>query len=232
MTEHNFRTQRTARYFTSGEASEKITTCWIVLHGYAQSAEEFILPFAHLHNENTLIVAPEGLSRFYRKSYSEVVASWMTRAQRVGEVEDYTTYLSSVYRQTIPKCAKNVQIIFLGFSQGSTTLTRWLAAKKPHFHHAIIWGWVLPEDIIYTKLHKYLKNKHLWLVCGDEDQLVSREMWAKNIDFAEKQALPFQEICLEGAKHEVTAYLVDAVKEKIATMPLHSDINKLGMCEK
>jgi predicted esterase len=215
--EHNIRTQRTARYFTSGEASEKITTCWIVLHGYAQSAEEFILPFAHLHNENTLIVAPEGLSRFYKKSYNEVVASWMTRAQRLGEVEDYTTYLSSVYRQIIPKCAQDVQIIVVGFSQGSTTLTRWIAAKKPHFHHAIIWGWTLPEDIDYPKLAKYLKNKQLWLVCGDADPLVSREAWAKNIDFATKQALPFQEISLEGAKHEVLPPLVDTIKTTIAT---------------
>jgi hypothetical protein len=99
--------QNPAPYFTDGEASEKITACWIILHGYAQSAQEFILPFAHLHNENTLIVAPEGLSRFYRKSYSEVVASWMTRAQRMCEVEDYIICISSVYRKRNKYIAKN-----------------------------------------------------------------------------------------------------------------------------
>jgi predicted esterase len=213
--EHSIRTPRTARYFTLGEPSEKITTCWVVCHGYAQSGDEFIAQFSQLHNENTLIIAPEALSRFYKKMGNEVVASWMTRAQRVGEIEDYTTYLSAIHRKFIPKCAKNVEIILLGFSQGSTTLMRWLSVKKPRFHHAIIWGWTLPEDIDYAIMRSYLKNKQLWLVVGEKDQLLSQENWIKNIAFATAQALPFKEIRLEDTKHEVTSALIDRVKNEI-----------------
>jgi predicted esterase len=215
MTEHAIRTLRTARYFTLGEPSEKITTCWVVCHGYAQNGTSFIEQFAHLHNENTLIIAPEGLSRFYKKSSSEVVASWMTSAQRLGEIEDYTAYLSTIHRKFIPKCAKNVEIILLGFSQGSTTLARWLSVKQPRFHHAIIWGWMLPEDIDYAAMRNYLKNKQLWLVVGEKDQLLSQENWIKNIAFATSQGLPFKEIRLEDTKHEVTSVLIDRVKNEI-----------------
>jgi hypothetical protein len=45
-----------------------------------------------------IIIAPEGLSRFYRKGFSgDVVASWMTKDDRLDDMEDYVRYLNDLH---------------------------------------------------------------------------------------------------------------------------------------
>ena len=45
-------------------------TIWIVFHGYGQLAKFFLRKFNLLFEDNTLIVAPEGLNHFYLKGFS------------------------------------------------------------------------------------------------------------------------------------------------------------------
>src|SRR5438477_56805 len=70
-------------------------------------------------------VAPEGLSRFYlTESPAErrVGASWMTREDRLHEIDDYVRYLDGVYGNVVPR---NARVTALGFSQGTATVCRW-----------------------------------------------------------------------------------------------------------
>lgn len=91
--EHHLTVERTARYWTLGEA-ESAEEVWVVLHGYKQLARRFIRRFKPLDNGRRLIVAPEGLSRFYvspsegRHGVASVVgATWMTREDRRAEID-------------------------------------------------------------------------------------------------------------------------------------------------
>ena len=114
MQKIEFPVHKTARVFVLGSV-EKATDVWIVLHGYAQLANTFLSEFEHLANGHTAIVAPEGLHRFYRKGfYGDVVASWMTKEDRLTDIQDYVNYLNNLV-QSFPKSVQNVHV--LGFSQ-------------------------------------------------------------------------------------------------------------------
>jgi hypothetical protein len=57
----------------------------------------FIQKFKELASENTLIVAPEALSRFYLNGFSgRVGATWMTKEARDTEILDYLNYLNKL----------------------------------------------------------------------------------------------------------------------------------------
>jgi hypothetical protein len=90
MVKKNIIVTKTARYFISGEPSESIEQVWFVCHGYAQLANYFIRNFEILNDGKNLIIAPEGLNRFYWKGFSDrVVASWMTKEDREDDIKDY-----------------------------------------------------------------------------------------------------------------------------------------------
>lgn len=120
MPEHHVKVSRTARYFTIGECSEKTRNVWIVCHGYGQLASYFIRNFESLTTQgDTLIVAPEALSRFYLAGTGgRVGATWMTREDRLHEITDYLDYLDTLLLTISQPLPADVKVFVLGFSQG------------------------------------------------------------------------------------------------------------------
>src|SRR4051812_20505745 len=101
---HHIRVERTARYFTIGATDSAPKSIWFILHGYAQLAGVFIRFFGDLADDETLIVAPEALNRFYLLNPDQaaakdrpVGATWMTREDRESEINDYVEYLDALY---------------------------------------------------------------------------------------------------------------------------------------
>ncbi len=132
MTEHHLTVSRTARYYTIGELSHKTTHIWFCLHGFGQLAAYFSKKFTDLDDGKTLVVVPEGLSRLYlHGKYERVGASWMTREDKEHEIDDYISYLNTLYDSVLNgRNATNFHITLLGFSQGAATVCRWLNASE------------------------------------------------------------------------------------------------------
>jgi len=106
--EHHIRVARTGRYFTLGSADTHLREIWLVCHGYRQLARRFLRRFADLDDGNRLIVAPEGLSRFYLHDTEgrhgkevPVGATWMTREDRENEISDYVGFLDGVLDEVL-----------------------------------------------------------------------------------------------------------------------------------
>src|SRR5690606_29110285 len=104
MREQHTTVPRTARYYTLGRAGPELGQVWFVCHGYGQLAARFIRRFRGLDNGRRLIVAPEALSRFYVGDHggphgpeSRVGATWMTREDRLREIDDYVRYLDLLH---------------------------------------------------------------------------------------------------------------------------------------
>ena len=97
--------QRTARYYTLGGGSAAPRDVWFVLHGYGQLAGDFIRYFSDLAADDSLVVAPEAMNRFYLVTTETsapardrpVGATWMTREDRDSEIADYVEYLDALY---------------------------------------------------------------------------------------------------------------------------------------
>ena len=176
--EHHLTVPRTARYQQLGEFSAATRQLWIVAHGYGQLAEYFIRHFELLLAADpigTVIVAPEGLSRFYLRGTSgRVGASWMTRADRLTEIADQTTYLTQLLHQLLRQCPPATRVVVLGFSQGTATVSRWLAGHPEGYrpHQLVLWAGSFPEDIELGAA-RLLHELPVALVCGERDHYVS-----------------------------------------------------------
>ncbi len=203
MEAHHIKVEKTAHYYTIGKAGPQIKKFWIVCHGYGQLASTFIESFRALEAEDTFILAPEGLSRFYWGGFvGPVVATWMTSKDRLDEIADYCNYLQGLYDHYLPQFAEDVQINLLGFSQGTATQCRWLHRLQPRFDRLLLWAGLLPDDLDFTPLADYLNSGELHFVYGLQDQFLTEDRLKWQTDFAQKNGLNFQPHSFDG-KHRV-----------------------------
>jgi len=210
MQHHTIYITRTAHYYTLGTPGPAVRQFWIVCHGYAQLAEEFLENFRLLDTGKNLVVAPEGLNHFYRKGFDGPVgANWMTRHQRLSEIQDYSNYLQAVYEHYLPQLPDDVRIIILGFSQGTATVCRWALEKQPRFHNLLLWAGLPPEDLDYAAHKDYLSDKNLYLLYGTHDPFLTPDRMNTVQDIEDKNDIDFGERSFEGG-HEI---LPETLKE-------------------
>jgi len=183
---HHLRVQRTARYYTLGGASPERATIWFLLHGYGQLAGEFIRYFSDLATDDSLLVAPEAMNRFYLASTDKssgrdrpVGASWMTREDRASEIADYVEYLDALSDETVGNGVRPA-INVVGFSQGGATATRWVTHGRAHIDRLILWGSLLPPETDLSPGHA-LRRARLTLVMGNQDQYVDEAAFAAEL---------------------------------------------------
>jgi predicted esterase len=180
--EHHLAVTRTARYHTLGEPSAALREVWFVLHGHAQLSGYFIRHFAALDDGTRMVVAPEGLNRFYLEQthwkgagQARVGATWMTREDRLIEIEDYVRYLDALYNATFAEVARaQVRFVVLGFSQGVATACRWLARGDARADTLVLWAGPLPAELDATTAAR-LRTLKVIRVMGDADEMATPE---------------------------------------------------------
>ena len=200
---HALSVTRTAHYATLGEPGPQVRKLWLVTHGYGQLAKTFVNRFTGIMDEQTLVVAPEGLSRFYWGGFDgPVVASWMTREDRLDEIADFCNMLDQLYEHYVPLCHPEVEIILLGFSQGTATIVRWIMRSFPKFDYLMLWAGQLPEDLDYEPHLKYFETKKLFFAYGDEDPFISPKRKLLMDQILRESKLSFQPVPYVGV-HKV-----------------------------
>ena len=172
--EHHLKISRTARFYTLGELNENTKQIWFVLHGYGQLAQYFIKKFKGIVDENTFIVAPEALSRFYLdEQFTRVGATWMTREMREIEIEEYIDYLNKIYDNLlIDKDLTNIEVNILGFSQGCATAGRWLGAGHIKCNKLLFWAGFFANGVQEIIDPKKLENIETFYVYGTKDEFI------------------------------------------------------------
>lgn len=171
-----------ARYYTLGEITPATQKVWFVFHGYGQLAQYFLRKFSPLQNNETCIIAPEGLSHFYLEDVAsrsqtgntKVGATWMTRENRLADIENYIMYLNQIFNKEISISFKG-QITLCGFSQGAATASRWALNGNVSFHRLILWAGIFPPDMDFKKGHEILSNKDVVEVYGNKDPFLTDE---------------------------------------------------------
>ncbi len=194
-----FKVARTAHCYVMGPTDGTATELWIACHGYGQLAKHFICRFDVVQDDHRLIVAPQGLSLYYTKGLNKQPgASWMTRENRLDEIEDYATWLQIVYGHFVGQCASCPRIILFGFSQGCATVMRWIVRCRPHFDVLMLWAGLTPEDIDYKPLHPYFAERQLWQAWSPQDEFLptARQQWQHQ--FNSMQGLNFTYFIYKG----------------------------------
>ena len=202
---HHLRVQRTARYYTLGGASPERRSIWFVLHGYGQLAGEFVRYFNDIASDDSLIVAPEALNRFYLIQADKVPArdrpvgaTWMTREDRASDIADYVEYLDVLYDDVVGASATpSLAINVIGFSQGAATATRWITHTNRRLDRLVLWGGLLPPETEVTP-GQSLRRSRLTLVAGSRDQYVMPPAFAAERARLDAARLPYDVIQFDG----------------------------------
>lgn len=208
LQEHHLTIPRTARYYVLGESARAPAEIWMVCHGYGQLAGRFLAQLDGLDDGRRLIVAPEGLSRFYVDSTgpaSKVGASWMTREDRVGEIEDYVRYLDAVYDAAFrPVDCEGTSLTVFGFSQGAATASRWAVRSRRKVDRLVLWAGLLPPDVEPGAHQAALNALDLVFVLGDRDGFTGGAALAEQQAALKRAAVRYRLITFDGG-HRIDA---------------------------
>ncbi len=205
MQERFLPTLRTARYFTIG--LEQAAEVWIVCHGYGQLAARFLERFRPIAEDQRYVVAPEGLSRFYLSETAverRVGASWMTREDRLHEIDDYVRYLDALHNEV---AAGKMKVTALGFSQGTAAVCRWaVLGIGAQIDRLIIWGGEVPPDLDLgdPRAVERLRQTRLTLVYGDRDEFFTAKVVAATEARLREHDIRYELLSYEGG-HEIDA---------------------------
>lgn len=184
ITPHALVVPRTARYYTLGPTHGFPRELWFVCHGYGQLAGRFLRQFTPLDDGSRLLVAPEALSRFYldpiplrrRDPSPRIGASWMSREDRGAEIADYVAYLEKLQVEIRhPLAGAAPRLVVLGFSQGTATVCRWLAASDLRVDQLVLWGGTIPPELDLAAWSSRLHDAAITLVAGDDDEYATPE---------------------------------------------------------
>lgn len=188
--------ERHARVALLGD-EEQAGEAWLVLHGYGMTAQGILHWFRAAQRPGRLLVAPEGLSRFYQeaKGLRTVGASWMTREDRDHEMADQLGYLERVAERWL---TGRRRLEVHGFSQGVAVGFRWVAAGPRAIDRLVGWGSPSPSEVEPADLVGPLAGGSTHLVIGERDRFFSPELVAGDADRLRRGGLPVELIRVAG----------------------------------
>lgn len=206
MEERFIRVPRTARYHVLGEAATA-KRLWIVLHGYGQLARYFLHKFEGLQKD-LLIVAPEGLSRFYVDTdHKRVGATWMTREDREHEIQDHVEYLDLLAAELSDQVPNGTGIGVLGYSQGVATACRWTMLGKTKIDRLVLWSGSLPMELDRTTLRDKFSNTTISVIYGTKDLVVPKAVADRSVALFATAGIAHECLSFDGA-HELETVLL------------------------
>lgn len=219
MHEHHMSVMRTARYFTLGDTSRGVAEVWFVCHGYGQLAGRFLRHFEPLGAAGRLVVAPEALSRFYVEDTTvpaadrKVGATWMTREDRLSEIDDYVRYLDALYAEVFRTAERSrARVTALGFSQGAATVSRWAALGRSQLDHVVLWAGELPPDLALAAARDRLRGVRFTLVHGTRDEFITRKVADAIAARLREHDIPYSVRTFEGG-HELDESVLKQLAE-------------------
>jgi len=206
MQSHDLSFEFKARYYTLGDLGPSTKSIWFVLTGYGQLAAYFIRKFEILKDNNIFVIAPEALSRFYvdplqstGRVSDRVGATWMTKENRLTDIENYLNYLNNLYLNLdLP----SVPITLLGFSQGAATVSRWISGGDLAFNRMILWSGVFPPDMNLESARERLRGKEVVIVHGTDDPFLNESQYQSMEAISTKLEIHPQVITFKGG-HEI-----------------------------
>ncbi len=158
-----------APYYTINELNERTKKIWFVCHGYGQLSRYFSKKFEVLDDSNYLIF-PQGIHKFYLPGHSRVGASWMTKEDRLTDIDNQFKYLQEVWEDaTAGVDLADIEVYMMGFSQGVATIGRYLAHVKPKVQKLILWAGTFPPEL-QSKDFKLGPDTKVVALMGDKDE--------------------------------------------------------------
>tara|TARA_B100001939_G_scaffold266353_1_gene233718 strand:- start:155 stop:805 length:651 start_codon:yes stop_codon:yes gene_type:complete len=215
MEKKNISISKKARYFQLGKVSEQTKTIWFVFHGYGMLSQYFIKKFKSLKNDQTVVISPEGLSRFYiGEKYDRVGASWITKVDRLDEINDNINYLNSLFESTTKNINLNsINVHVLGFSQGGATACRWILNSNIKINSLGLWGADIPIDCLSKNNREKWNQFKTTVIVGKKDEFISEENKKKFAKLLNSYNLNYELIEYDGTHKIIEEVLIGYIQK-------------------
>jgi len=199
-----------AKFSTIGKLDANTKQVWIVLHGYGQLSQYFIRKFSTLSDSGHFVIAPEALSRFYiNESSGRVGATWMTKEDRLKDIENYIHYLNTLYDSF--DFSGNPKLTVVGFSQGAATASRWLANGHAHADRLLLWAGIFPPDMDVLNARDSLRATEVYNIYGSEDPYLNETKLEEQKKIVEQLRLPTKHVTFNGV-HDIDSTTLSLFK--------------------
>ena len=105
-----------------------------------------------------------------------------------------------------------MRVTVLGFSQGTATVSRWLArcAGRWRPHQLVLWAGDFPADIDAPAARQLLHGLPVALVCGDQDEYVRPAQVARQADLLRQHGAATTTLTFAGG-HTLDAGLLKII---------------------
>ena len=165
----------TNSYTTLNSLSDTTENVWIVLHGIGYLSRYFVKHFDGLPSDKNYIIAPQAPSKYYlNKTYTRVGASWLTKEDTPRETKNVMAYLDAVLK--LEKISEHLNLIVLGFSQGVSIATRWVAQRQIKCAQLVLFAGAIPNELEAAEFDFLVKNKtKVRILVGDKDEYLNEE---------------------------------------------------------
>lgn len=159
-------------YSTLNQFTDKTKNVWVVFHGLGYLSKYFIKYFSELDAEENYIIAPQAPSKYYQdQSFKHVGASWLTRQDTEMETQNILNYVHAVFEKEITR--KTPNLFVMGYSQGVSIATRWVAKQKIQCKKLILHSGGIPKELKPEDFDFLRPETEVVYIYGNEDQYIT-----------------------------------------------------------
>jgi predicted esterase len=204
FSEYSIEVTTHGRYLLDGAGAGK--PLLVGFHGYGESAEMELNRLRSIPgSDRWIVLAIQGLHRFYRRRSDEVVASWMTRQNRELAIEDNCSYVAKVI-DTVTRQGAAGPLVLSGFSQGVSMAFRAAATVGRRVSGVIALGGDVPPEIEAAVLARV---PAVLLGSGNKDEWYTSEKVASDERRLRSAGVDLQ-VCSFDGGHEWTSVFAQA----------------------
>ena len=160
-------------YSTQNELNNSTQNIWLIFHGMGYLSRYFLRYFSNLNAAENYLIAPQAPSKYYMGPQNKHVgASWLTKEDTLEETKNVLSYVDAVWRaEQIPP---GTRLIVLGYSQGVSIATRWLASRKIDCDRLILHSGGIPKELNASHF-EYLEKAKVFFHYGLSDQYITKD---------------------------------------------------------
>jgi len=159
-------------YSILNEFGPKTKNIWLVFHGMGYLSRYFIRYFKELDAEENYIIAPQAQSKYYQGAdYTHVGSSWLTKENTKAETINVLAYVDAVWKAAKPTTLP--RLIILGYSQGVSIATRWMASREIQCDELVLHSGGIPKELEPQDFDYLLKKTNVTYLYGNEDQYIT-----------------------------------------------------------
>lgn len=205
-------------YVDPGPAASLPSPSLVAVHGYGQTAPEFMAEVRPFAPPEFTIVAPQGINQIPSRSQRKITFSWMSSFEKSDSIKRNNEFLGSMLKTlAAEKTLQPGRMALLGFSQGSSVVYRFTAQHPERVRAVIAAGSDIPPDV-ESQIER-LRGVAFMVIYGLKDPLIPNEKSIHAARVLREAGMDVVELAFEGGHHLPVAHAADIqawLREKTA----------------